>query len=679
MTEQQQDSAQRAAAHTVHHSSNTNACARTPLQLALRLPDLAAACQHRVLHPLKQLLGAVAESQQREAPRHVHAIAGADAEHAALRGGQQGQAPQVGKRLCVMSLTVAPRAAAIMQAAAAAAATMQRAVRCGLCAHLPMHSPCSSGSGSGSREAARRALRRSAACSGCRRCGPSVTMDPSEQKMVVTGSLCASGAPSRPEAPLLRSNSGEESSPSPPHGLLPPAHQRAPPAPRAPCSRVRAAAVICKLGGVQIASSCSRRPGGQVQRPAGAAAHRDAKGRASGRCSPLPAPACRARRWQPRGEGCSRCNEHRQLLGSAGGGGRSWRACRCMYAVITSSHSRTDSRGVRSIGCMKETCQQCSDASPRGARSASLFATSATSNMADVEQQQQQPEQAAPEQAAPDAVPPAAPEQPEEQQAAAPEETAAPEAGEPAVDPAAAAAAAAAKAQAIAARLLAGVSRSCTRTNTLEHPHPCCLGEAGQLPVRHPNFGWPLPTPLNLPLLPQGGAENGNNKRPRDDEDDALQGPSKRSTGALEGGADPPGANPAGVSYRTRQAARQGGSTHRGATAGGWLAPSKGRSRRRRPNPWPGGNALCPVRAAGPHGDPAHPHQPGGQADRQVGRDDSQPAAVHRHAHPGAARRSCPRCFGAACSRIRASRVAAGCAGAATLVPGWCGGRGAAH
>lgn len=103
-------------------------------------------------------------------------------------------------------------------------------------AHLPMHSPCSPGSGSGSIEACR-ALRRSAACSGCRRCGPSVTMDPSEQKMVVTASLSGAGEPSRPEAPPLRSNSGASS--SPPQGLLPPAHQRAPPAPRAPCSRLQ--------------------------------------------------------------------------------------------------------------------------------------------------------------------------------------------------------------------------------------------------------------------------------------------------------------------------------------------------------------------------------------------------------------------------------------------------------
>ncbi|PRW05748.1 putative transmembrane protein [Chlorella sorokiniana] len=119
--------------------------------------------------------------------------------------------------------------------------------------------------------------------------------------------------------------------------------------------------------------------------------------------------------------------------------------------------------------------------------------------MADVEQQPEQPQEvppAADDGAAPEAPAAAAAEQPA---AAADEPADAAEPAAPAVDPAAAAA----KAAAIAARLLAG-------------------GAGG--------------TP----------GENGNNKRPREEEDD-LQGPSKRSTGALEGGADPPGANPAGT------------------------------------------------------------------------------------------------------------------------------------
>ncbi len=61
---------------------------RAPLELRVRLPNLAAASEHRVLHALKQLLRAVAEAQQGEAARRVHAVAGADAEHAAAGRGQ---------------------------------------------------------------------------------------------------------------------------------------------------------------------------------------------------------------------------------------------------------------------------------------------------------------------------------------------------------------------------------------------------------------------------------------------------------------------------------------------------------------------------------------------------------------------------------------------------------------
>lgn len=64
---------------------------RAPLELALRLPHLAAAGQHRILHTLKQLLRGIAEAEQGEAARHVHAVAGADTEHAARAGGAVGR------------------------------------------------------------------------------------------------------------------------------------------------------------------------------------------------------------------------------------------------------------------------------------------------------------------------------------------------------------------------------------------------------------------------------------------------------------------------------------------------------------------------------------------------------------------------------------------------------------
>lgn len=208
--------------------------------------------------------------------------------------------------------------------------------------------------------------------------------------------------------------------------------------------------------------------------------------------------------------------------------------------------------------------------------------------MADVEQAAPAVEQAPIEQAG-DGAPAAVPEVP-----AAPEETpaaAAAEAEAPAVD---AAASAAAKAAAIAARLLAtGVSFRKQLTHLAPRaklPAPlCCARVPRSLP--QPSIA----PPLRLQAA-GGAAENGNNKRPRDEEEDALQGPSKRSTGALEGGADPPGANPAGVSAWAPLAGRPrpwGPRSRRGHRRR-VVSAVQGAPRRPRPKPLASCSALPP-------------------------------------------------------------------------------------